>query len=182
MVDKERIAWLTQEFLKAIGEDPLREGLLDTPKRVADMYEELLSDQNGHAINTSFEANNYGGIVLVKNICFSSLCEHHLVPFYGKVHIAYIPNERILGISKLVRIIVKYSKKLQLQEKLANEVLAYINDAVSPKGIAIYIEAKHLCMNIRGVSKPEATTVTTVFCGEFEELGRQNLFINMIQN
>ena len=177
MIDKERI-----KFLIAIGEDPEREGLIDTPRRVADMYEELLTDQSRHAIHTSFEVNDYDGIVLVKNIDFSSICEHHIVPFVGKAHIAYIPNERILGISKLARIIMKYSKKLQLQERLAHEVLTDIDESITPKGIAIYIEAKHLCMNIRGVTKPNASTVTTVFSGEFKEFIKQELFMDMIRN
>ena len=130
---------------------------------------------------TVFDANNYAGIVLVKDIDFSSICEHHLLPFIGKVHIAYIPNEKIVGISKLARIVDKHAKKLQLQEKLAQEIVDDIQTAMNPKGIAIYIEAKHLCMNIRGINRKNAKTTTTLFSGVFEEFKMQEMFMEINQ-
>lgn len=181
MIDKERISELTREFLLAIGENPEREGLIDTPRRVSEMCDELLNPERANAKYTTFEFSNYGGVVLVKDIEFSSLCEHHLVPFIGKVHIAYIPGEQIIGISKFARIVDKHAKRLQLQERLTQEILEDINEAMSPKGIAIYIEAKHLCMNIRGITKRNASTVTTLFSGCFEELKMQEMFLDMIK-
>lgn len=181
MINKERIKYLTREFLLAIGEDPDREGLIDTPRRVAEMYDELLNPERANAKHTIFESDKYGGIVLVKNIDFSSICEHHLVPFIGTAHIAYIPSENIIGISKLARIVDKHSKKLQLQERLAKEVLDDIQNILNPHGVAVYIEAKHLCMNIRGVTRRKASTVTAVFTGRFQEIKTQELFMNMIK-
>ncbi|MBQ4443496.1 MAG: GTP cyclohydrolase I FolE [Alphaproteobacteria bacterium] len=181
MIDKEKIQQLTKEFLLAIGEDPNREGLMDTPRRVADMCDELLNPTRANAKYTSFEANNFGGIVLVKDIDFSSICEHHLVPFIGKVHIAYIPNDRIIGISKFARIVDKHAKKLQLQERLAQDIVADIQNSMEPKGIAIYIEAKHLCMNIRGIARRNASTVTTMFTGVFDDFKMQEMFMDIIK-
>jgi GTP cyclohydrolase I len=180
MIDKEKIMELTQQFLVAIGEDITREGLIDTPLRVANMFNELLVPERANAKYKMFEADNYYGTVLVKKIDFSSICEHHLLPFIGKVDIAYIPNEKIIGISKLARIIDKHSKKLQLQERLANDIVNDINQTIKPKGIAIYMEAKHLCMNIRGILQREASTVTTVFIGDFIEFKMQERFMDMI--
>lgn len=180
MIDKEKIAGLTKDFLIAIGEDPNREGLIDTPRRVADMCAELLDFEQASLKYTCFESDNYGGVVLIKDIDFASLCEHHLMPFIGKIHIAYIPSEQIIGISKFARIVDKHSKKLQLQERLAQEIIDDINNATKPKGVAIYIEAKHLCMNIRGITRRNASTVTTVFSGVFEDFKMQEMFMDMI--
>jgi len=181
MIDKEKIKQLTRDFLLAIGENPEREGLKDTPRRVADMFEEMLVCNSSKSFSTTFEADNYDGIVLVKNIDFSSICEHHVMPFVGKAHIAYMPNERILGLSKIGRIIDRNSKKLQLQERLANGIRDDINKLINPKGVAIYIEAKHMCMNIRGITKPDVSTVTTVFSGDFRDFKSQELFMSMIR-
>lgn len=181
MIDKEKIKELTREFLVAIGEDPNREGLLETPKRVAEMCDELFNPDRANAKYTSFESNNYGGVVLVKDIDFSSVCEHHLIPFIGKVHIAYIPTKKIIGISKFARIVDKHSKALQLQEKLINEIADDIEHAIQPKGLAIYMEAKHLCMNIRGITRRNASTVTTLFRGDFENFSLQEMFMDSIR-
>lgn len=180
MVDKERIKLLTKEFLLAIGENPDREGLIDTPRRVADMCDELLNPERADVRYTTYESNNYGGIVLVKDIEFSSVCEHHLMPFVGVVHVAYLPDQEIIGISKLARIVDKHAKKLQLQEHLAQEILDDLQSALKPKGVAIYIEANHLCMNIRGVTRRRASTVTTLFSGIFEDFKMQEMFMNLI--
>lgn len=181
MIDKERIKILTKEFLLAIGEDPEREGLIDTPRRVADMCDELLNPDRANLKYTVFDSGNYGGIVLVRDIDFSSMCEHHLMPFIGKAHIAYIPNKEVIGISKLARIVDKHSKKLQLQERLAKEIVDDLQEALEPKGIAIYLEAQHLCMNIRGITRRNATTVTTLFSGEFENFKLQEMFMDLIK-
>lgn len=180
MIDRENIQNLVREFLYAIGEDPDREGLIDTPHRVANMCNELLDPSSVNATYTSFDSNQFGNMVLEKNIEFSSFCEHHLLPFLGIVHIAYIPSSRVIGISKLARIVDKHSKKLQLQERLTKEIAEDLWDAMDPVGIAVYIEARHLCMNIRGTKKGDATTVTTYFKGLFEEVEQQNLFISLI--
>ena len=181
MIDNERIKYLTKEFLLAIGEDPEREGLIDTPRRVADMCDELLNPERANMKYTVFDSNNYGGIVLVRDIDFSSMCEHHLMPFIGKAHIAYIPSKEVIGISKLARIVDKHAKCLQLQERLAKEILEDMQESLNPKGIAIYLEAKHLCMNIRGITRRNASTVTTLFAGEFEDFKMQEMFMDIIK-
>lgn len=181
MIDKERIKVLTKEFLLAIGENPEREGLIDTPSRVADMCDELLNPEHANMKYTVFDANNYGGIVLVRDIDFASMCEHHLMPFIGKVHIAYIPGEEVIGISKLARIVDKHAKQLQLQERLTKEILEDIQTALTPQGVAIYMESQHLCMNIRGVTKRNASTVTTLFSGAFDDFKMQEMFMDLIK-
>jgi len=181
MIDKEKIKNLTKEFLLAIGEDPEREGLVDTPRRVADMCDELLNPERANMKYTVFDSNNYGGIVLVRDIDFSSMCEHHLMPFIGKAHIAYIPGEQVIGISKLARIVDKHAKCLQLQERLAKEILEDIQESLKPKGVAIYLEAKHLCMNIRGITRRNASTVTTLFYGVFDDFKMQEMFMDLIK-
>ena len=181
MIDKERIKELTKEFLLAIGENPEREGLIDTPRRVAEMCDELLNPDRANMKYTVFDSGNYGGIVLVRDIDFSSVCEHHLMPFIGKAHIAYIPDKEVVGISKLARIVDKHAKSLQLQERLAKEILDDMQTSLKPKGVAVYLEAKHLCMNIRGITRRDASTVTTLFSGEFEPPHMQEMFMNLIK-
>ena len=145
------------------------------------MYDELLNPARANATYTSFDSNQFGNIVLVKNIEFSSFCEHHLMPFLGVVHIAYIPSDRVIGISKLARIVDKHSKKLQIQERLTKEIAEDLQEAITPIGIAVFVEAKHFCMNIRGAKKRDATTMTTYFRGVFEDVQQQNLFIDLIK-
>lgn len=181
MINKEAIMKSTRDFLLAIGENPDREGLKDTPRRVANMCDELLNPECANLKYTFFESNAYNGIVLIKDIEFCSFCEHHLLPFLGKIHIAYLPGDKVIGISKLARIVDKHSKKLQLQERLSQEIVDDLQEATNAKGIAIYIEAQHLCMNVRGVSKRNATTVTTLLTGEFKRSEKQNLFLELIK-
>lgn len=180
MVDKNKIKELTYQFLLAIGEDPLRQGLIDTPNRVAEMCDELFSPARTKTKYITFDLDNYGGIVMVRDIDFASVCEHHILPFVGKAHIAYLPCEKVIGISKLARIVDKHAKKLQLQERLANDIAYDLSNSINAKGVAIYLEAKHLCMNIRGICRPDASTVTTVFLGEFEEFDKQQMFMDLI--
>lgn len=180
MIDKEKIKKLTREFLLAIDENPDREGLIDTPRRVADMYDELLNPEKASFNHTSFDCDNYDGIILVRDINFSSICEHHLLPFFGKVDIGYIPDKNIIGISKFARIVDKHSKKLQLQERFTKDILEDINQSITPKGVAVYVESKHLCMNIRGVKRRDSSTVTTLYSGEFKHIEMKNAFLNII--
>lgn len=171
MVDREKIVRAIGMILEAIGEDPQREGLRGTPQRVAKMYTELFSGMGqdpGDPLKTCFQADGHDEIVLVKDIPFSSICEHHLLPFYGKAHVAYIPARgRIVGLSKLIRVIDIVSRRPQLQERLTTTVADTVNNRLAPKGVVVVIEAEHLCMNIRGVNKPGALTVTSAVRGVF---------------
>lgn len=157
-------------LLHSIGENPDREGLRDTPSRVARYYAEVLSgyEQDPFAHSTTFPSEGHN-MVVVKDINFYSLCEHHMVPFFGAVSIAYIPNEKILGLSKFGRIVEVYAKRLQVQERLTNEVLQAVTDILDPLGCAVKIEAKHLCMAMRGIKQDDAMTQTTAFYGDLEK-------------
>lgn len=170
-VDETKIIRAVEAILEAVGEDLNREGLRGTPQRVAKMYAELFAGLNqdpSEPLRTCFIADGHDEMVLVKDISFYSICEHHLLPFHGKAHIAYIPaNGRIVGISKLVRVIELVSRRPQLQERLTSTVADVITGELSPKGVVVVIEAEHLCMSIRGVKKPGAITVTSAVRGIF---------------
>lgn len=185
MIDKVKIEKAIVDILIAIGEDPNREGLKDTPNRVARMYEEIYSgnfeDPKKH-LKVKFKDENHEEMVLVKDINFYSCCEHHLVPFFGKVHIAYIPKDGVItGLSKLARVVDTISKKLQLQERLTNEILNAIKEELDPVGIFVLVEAEHMCMTMRGVKKPGSKTVTTAKYGVFEDIEKRNEVINLIK-
>ncbi len=171
MVDQKKIIQAVNIILEAIGEDPHREGLRDTPLRVAKMYGELFSglEQNpGDPLKTCFHVADHDEMVLVRDVPFSSICEHHLLPFYGKAHVAYIPAAgRVVGLSKLVRVIDIVSRRPQLQERLTSTVANVINERLTPRGVMVVVEAEHLCMSIRGVNKPGAVTVTSAVRGLF---------------
>ncbi|KAI0069095.1 GTP cyclohydrolase I [Artomyces pyxidatus] len=165
-----RLAAAVRTVLECIGEDPDREGLLRTPERYAQAlmwmtkgYEERLAD----VINDAVFAEDHDEMVLVRDIDISSLCEHHLVPFTGKVAIAYIPNKLVLGISKLARIAETFSRRLQVQERLTKQIALCVEEAIKPRGVAVVMEATHLCMTMRGVQKPGAITVTSCMLGCF---------------
>src|SRR2546421_675244 len=171
-VDLGRIASGVRLILEGIGEDPNREGLLDTPKRVAEMYAELTAgmreDPSEHIVPLS--ANKHDEMVIVKDISIASLCEHHLAPFVGKCHIAYIPkNGKILGVSKLARLAETFARRLQLQERLTSEIANTLFEKLQPLGVMVVIEAEHTCMTLRGVKKPGATTVTSAVLGGFRK-------------
>ena len=154
--DKKHLEKITEQLLKSIGEDPTREGLLKTPQRVAKSWEFLSQGYNEDLdtlINDAIFNESAKDMVIVKNIEFYSLCEHHLIPFYGKAHVAYIPNGKIIGLSKIPRIIDHYSKRLQVQERLTNQIANTIQDILQPKGVAVVMEGKHFCMLMRGVQK-----------------------------
>jgi GTP cyclohydrolase I len=167
-MDSNRIEIAVKELLEALGEDTNREGLLDTPSRVARMYEEVLAGYNDNpAIHLGRTFDEEGSdVVIEKDIDFSSTCEHHLMPFFGKVHIAYIPNGKVVGISKLARTVDVYAKRLQLQERMNNQIADAIMEHLSPKGVAVVVEGEHTCMTARGVKKVGAKTVTYVLRGD----------------
>jgi GTP cyclohydrolase IA len=173
-------------LLRWAGDDPGREGLIDTPKRVVKAYEEFFRgyrDDPHDALDRIFqEVGGYDDMVLVRDIGFTSHCEHHLVPFIGKAHIAYFPAEGVVGLSKLARVVDIYAKRLQTQESLTAQVASTIESALRPRGLAIMMEAEHLCMSMRGVQKRGATTVTTRFTGIFREsASEQARFLGLVQ-
>lgn len=168
-MDKDKIEKAVRMIIEAVGEDSTREGLLETPKRVARMYEEIFKGLNKDAkeeLSKTFEIVD-SSMVIEKDINFFSMCEHHFLPFYGKVHIAYIPNGRVVGLSKLARCVDVYSKKPQLQERLTMEIADSIMKFLNAKGALVVICAEHMCMNMRGVKKPGTFTVTSIARGEF---------------
>jgi GTP cyclohydrolase IA len=172
-VDRDRIERAVREILAAIGEDPDRDGLLRTPSRVADMYAEICAglsqDPTSHLVVT-FEAD-HDEMVLVRDIALYSICEHHLVPFHGRAHVAYIPNEdgRITGLSKLARLVDGFAKRPQVQERLTTQIADALVKALAPRGAFVMIEAEHLCMSMRGVRKPGTLTVTSAVRGLFKD-------------
>lgn len=167
-MDKERIMNAVREILIAVGEDPDRPGLAETPKRVANMYEEMFAglteDPKKHL--KFFEEKSNDEMVIVRDIPFSSMCEHHLLPFVGKAHIAYIPSDNeIIGLSKLARIVDNFAKKPQVQERLTHDIADFLNDNLHPQGVAVIMEAEHMCMTIRGAKAPGAKTQTSALRG-----------------
>jgi GTP cyclohydrolase I len=170
-VDRERVSRAVRELLTAIGEDPDREGLQRTPDRVAAMYGELFDEAGedpARFLTVTFAAE-HDEMVMVRDIPFASLCEHHMVPFLGKAHVAYIPSKegRITGLSKLARVVDAVAKRLQLQERMTAQIAEAIQKALSPRGVLVVIEAEHLCMSMRGVRKPGTVTVTSAVRGLF---------------
>ncbi|NLW90650.1 MAG: GTP cyclohydrolase I FolE [Syntrophomonadaceae bacterium] len=170
-IDRNKIQNAVLMIIEAIGEDPSREGLQDTPRRVADLYEEVFSglDIDPHDFLQVSFTEFHDELVLVKDIPIYSLCEHHLLPFYGKAHVAYIPRGgKVVGISKLARVAETYAHRPQLQERLTSQIADCINDTLKPFGVAVVIEAEHMCMTMRGIRKPGAMTVTSAVRGLFE--------------
>ncbi len=170
-MDKKRIEDAVREILFAINEDPDREGLLDTPKRVANMYEEIFSglgQDPKEQLEVFFQEEKHEELVLIKDIPFHSMCEHHLVPFFGKAHVGYIPRAgKLTGLSKLARVIDTVSKRPQLQERLTAVVADSIVEKLDPYGVIVIIEAEHMCMTMRGVRKPGSKTITSAVRGVF---------------
>ncbi len=172
-------------LLRWAGDDPTREGLLDTPKRVVKSYEEFFSgyDDNPHEVllRTFEEVEGYDDIVMLRDIALESHCEHHMVPIIGKAHIAYMPNKRVVGISKLARVLEIYAKRLQTQETMTAQVARTIQEVLEPRGVAILVDAKHFCMTTRGVHKPDVSTITTTFTGMFKEERYERRFLELIK-
>ena len=171
-VDLNKIEQAVKMILEAVGEDVNREGLLDTPKRVAKMYAEMFSglDQDPRDVFETVFHEDHEELVLVKDIPFYSMCEHHLVPFYGKAHVAYIPQDgKVAGLSKLGRCVELVARRPQLQERITSTVAETIMEMLTPKGVYVIIEAEHMCMTMRGIKKPGSKTVTSVAKGIYEE-------------
>jgi GTP cyclohydrolase IA len=175
---------LVSNLLNEIGEDPEREGLVNTPKRVAKAYEFFTSGYNKkieEVLNDAVFDVKYDEMVLVKNIDFYSLCEHHMLPFYGKVHVAYIPDGKILGLSKIPRIVEMFSRRLQVQERMTQQIADIIEDQLHPQGVAVVSEARHMCMMMRGVEKQNSSATASAVHGIFKEDPRtRSEFLNLI--
>lgn len=184
MVNRDKIEEAVRLLLEGIGEDCNREGIKETPDRVARMYEELFAGMDQRAeehLSKTFEAEN-NEMILEKDISFYSTCEHHLMPFYGKVHIAYIPDGRVVGISKLARTVEVYARRLQIQEKMTAQIADAIMENLKPQGVMVMVQAEHMCMTMRGVKKPGSQTVTMIARGQFEKNERlQNMFLSLVK-
>ena len=184
MVDKVKIEQAVRLLLEGIGEDITREGLIDTPDRIARMCEEIyggLGHEADQHLLKQFPVEN-NEIVLEKDITFYSMCEHHLMPFYGKAHLAYIPNGKVTGLSKLARTVEVYSRIPQIQERLTVQIADALERTLDPKGIMVMLEAEHTCMTMRGIKKPGSKTITTVTRGAFtEDKELQKMFLSMVK-
>ena len=184
MVDKAKIEEAVKLLLEGLGEDINREGLKDTPDRIARMYEEIyagMDEDAGEHLKKTFSVDN-NEMVIVKDIVFYSTCEHHMMPFYGKAHVAYIPDGKVVGISKLARTVEVFAKRLQIQEQMTGQVADAIMEHLAPQGAMVVVEAEHMCMTMRGIKKPGSKTVTMATRGAFEENeALQNKFFNMLR-
>jgi len=170
-VDSDKIEMAVRDILIGVGEDPAREGLLATPARVSRLYGELLAGYEEDPvamINGALFKAEYDEMIVVRDIEFSSLCEHHLLPFIGHAHVAYVPSEKIVGLSKIPRIVDMFARRLQVQERLTRQVADFLSEVVQPQGVAVVIEALHLCATIRGVKKSQARMVTSAMTGAFK--------------
>ncbi|NLT19991.1 MAG: GTP cyclohydrolase I FolE [Syntrophomonadaceae bacterium] len=185
-IDKPKVEQAVRMILEAIGEDPEREGLVDTPRRVANMYSEIfagLDVEPRELLKVRF-SEFHDELVLVKDIPLYSMCEHHLLPFYGRAHVAYIPRGgQVVGISKLARVVDAYAHRPQLQERLTSQIADCINDTLKPYGVGVVIQAEHMCMTMRGIRKPGSLTVTSAVRGIFESRSEARAeLLSLIQN
>ena len=172
------------EILRLLGEDPEREGLVKTPLRVAKAMQTLTRgyEMNPEDIlNSAKFKEQYNSMVVVKDIKFYSLCEHHMLPFYGKVHVAYIPNDYITGLSKIARVVDVFSHRLQVQERMTAQICECIQNALLPRGVMVVVEGKHMCMQMRGVEKDDSITQTQFFTGDFEDVDKRMEFLSLIK-
>jgi GTP cyclohydrolase I len=177
-MDKERVKKLVRELIIEIGEDPTREGLKDTPERIANMYEEIFGGYESDS-ELSVQFSEDSDVVVARNIQFYSMCEHHMLPFFGKIHIVYSPNGRVFGISKLVRLVEKYSKRLQIQERLTKNIADELF-AQGVKGVVVLADAEHFCMKMRGV-RNDATLTTSAYRGIYENKEEKESIMTMIR-
>ncbi len=186
MIDEAKIREAVKMIIEAIGEDPKRQGLIETPRRVAEMYSELfagIGKDPREELNVGFE-EGHREMVIVRDIPFYSMCEHHLLPFYGVAHVGYVPNQdgRVVGASKLARVVEIVSKRPQLQERLTSAVAEAIMDAIKPDGVAVVVQAEHLCMIMRGTKKPGSSLVTSALRGIFRaRIATRNEFFSLLQ-
>jgi GTP cyclohydrolase I len=186
MIDQDKIKAAAVAMIKAIGDDPDREGLQGTPRRIAEMYTELFAgfDMDAKAeLTVGFEVG-HDEMVILRDIPFHSMCEHHLLPFYGVAHVGYIPNEggRVVGVSKLARVVEIFAKRLQLQERMTTQIADAIMDALQPKGVAVVVQAEHLCMTMRGIKKPGSNVVTSATRGLFRtRAATRSEFLSLVQ-
>lgn len=176
-MDREKAIKAIEDFLSALGEDVEREGLKETPRRVADAFAEFISgnEMDVKSILSKTFSVNGGDMILEKDIAFSSTCEHHLMPFFGKIAIAYVPNDKVVGLSKLSRLVNAYAKRLQLQEQLTSQIAKAVMDYLQPKGVMVWCEAEHTCMTCRGVAKYGSKTITYTTLGEFSEENKREV-------
>ena len=185
MVKNEKIAELTKLLLKEIGEDPDREGLIKTPSRVSKAWSFFSRGYNQNVdeiINGAIFNENAKDMVVVRDVEFFSLCEHHLIPFFGKAHVAYIPNGKVVGLSKIPRIIDMFSRRLQVQERLTRQIAETIQDVLEPIGVAVIMEGQHMCMQMRGVEKQNSLTTTSSMLGKFRQSDRTRAeFLSIIR-
>jgi len=184
MMDQEKIKAGVRLLLEGMGEDVNREGLIETPDRIARMYTEIFGgmyEDAAHHLSKRFHVDN-NEMVLEKDITFYSTCEHHMLPFYGKAHIAYIPNGTVVGLSKIARTVEVFAKRLQLQEQLTAQIADAFMEHLEPQGVMVMVEAEHMCMTMRGIKKPGSRTVTVVTRGVFEkDIALQNKFFQMVK-
>lgn len=184
--NKRPVDQIVRELLENLGEDPDRPGLQRTPERVAKAYEELLQGENQtveEVVGQGIFEEEASEMVLVKDIEFYSLCEHHMLPFFGKAHVAYIPNGRIIGLSKIPRIVDLFARRLQVQERMTQQIASALQDVLDPKGVAVVTDASHLCMMMRGVQKQNSSTLTSCLLGNFRSDARTRAeFLGLVRN
>ena len=184
MVDQEKVKQGIKLLLEGIGEDITREGLLETPERIARMYEEICGGMNENPseyLEKTFHTDN-SEMVLEKDIVFYSMCEHHMLPFFGKVHVAYVPDGKVVGLSKLARTVEVFARRLQIQEQMTEQIADAVMDCLKPKGVMVLVEAEHMCMTMRGIKKPGSRTITYSAKGVFkEDKDLQNKFMQLVR-